>query len=113
MENRKQYLFFTAVAFVAGFLFFGVLVFVNHSQLDVVMSRGVSLLLCGFLGGWLIAGLLSGVLIFARLIKTQQVFVKVMSIVFFPITLAVIVQGGFFSFFPYWIYSMFKLTKKA
>lgn len=110
MNQRKQYLLYSSVAFGVGFVIYGLLALAGRDALDYPFNPFVGFLLYGFLGGLLIGGLLSGILLFARIIKMEEQVIKVLAIILFPITFCVIALGGIISFIPYWIFNLYKIS---
>ena len=112
MNKRKNYLLYTSIAFSIGSIIYGILGFIAHDFLDYPFNPTIGFLLYGFMGGLLIGGLLSGILLFTRIIKTQRQTLKILSIALFPITFFVIALGGIITFVPYWVYNLFQLRKE-
>lgn len=112
MAKRKNYLIITLVSFGVGFFLYGILAACNREYLEIPLNGFVTFLIYGFLGGLLIGGLISGIILFANIIKGQKRFIKILSRVLFPITFMVICQGGILTFIPYGIYNFVALKKR-
>lgn len=110
-EKRKEYFLLTLTSFLSGFLIFGILAVCGREYLKVPFNSLLTFLIYGLLGGLLFGGMISGILLFGRIIKRQKLFVKVIACVFFPLTLELICQGGILFFVPYGIYNYISMRK--
>ncbi|MGM0240925.1 hypothetical protein [Enterococcus sp. AZ103] len=114
-KERKDYLFYVSIAFLVGSFLYGCLAFFPFvdSSLDLPMkTKIINFILSTLLGGYLICSILSGILQFIRFIKKQSRLVKILSIVFFLITILIIIAVGFFSTLPYYIYNIWQVKKR-
>ncbi len=111
MLDRKEYLILTSVSFWFWFFTYGTLGAYNREYLKLPFNGYVAFLIYGFGGGLLIGGLISGIILFANIIKRQKLFIKILACVLFPLTLVLIFQGGIWSFIPYGIYNLVALKK--
>ena len=111
MVKRKNYLIITLVSFGVGFFLYGILAACVRKYTEIPYNGFVTFLIYGFGGGLLIGGVISGIILFANIIKGQKLFIKILACVLFPITMIVICQGGILTFIPYGIYNFVALKK--
>lgn len=113
MVKRKEYLILTLSSFGVGFLIFGILAACSKKYLEIPFNDFLAFLIYGLLGGLLIGGLISGIMLFTNIIKRQKLFIKILACVLFPITLMAISYGGILSFIPYGLYNFVVLNRTA
>ncbi|MDE6686147.1 MAG: hypothetical protein K2K17_02390 [Lachnospiraceae bacterium] len=111
MIKRMEYLILTSVSFCFYFFVYGTLGACNREYLELPFNGYVAFLIYGFGGGLLIGGIISGMILFANIIKRQKLFIKILACVLFPITLMLIFSGGIFSFIPYGIYNFIVMNR--
>lgn len=82
MINRKEYLILSSVSFGDGFFLYGILAAYSRESLKLPFNGFVAFLIYGILGGLLIGGIISGIILFANKIKGQKLFIKILACVF-------------------------------
>lgn len=108
--KRKEYFYTTLALFVVSFLIYGCLsIFLEATLFYNVWTR---FLFFGCVAGYGFSSLLSGIILFSRYIALKSLTFKTICCCFFPITAAIIVYTGVFSFIPYEIYNVCMLIKE-
>lgn len=106
-KKRIEYLAVTSSVFVSGFLlYFLVALLVPQQTAGARLAIGF---LAGLMAGVLLAGIVSGAILFARLMSKAPLWAKILCGVFFFITFIAIFYAGVFSFMPYAIYNLVKV----
>lgn len=112
VKKRKEYLILTVIVFIVGFFLYGMLTFYNRELLEIPFNGFVTFIIYGLGGGVLMGGLLSGILLFANIVREKKLYIKIILGVFFPITFVLICFGGIITFIPYGIYNCVKLLNE-
>lgn len=113
LKKRKEYVIFTIIFFSIGFSVFGGMTIVCRELLDIQWNAFCVTLVCGLVGGWLLGGLASGIILFSNFFRDQKLFIKIILCIFFPITFILICQIGILSFIPYEIYNFICIKRKT
>lgn len=110
VKSRKEYVFTTIGLFISSFIIYGVLgtffkkeIFNDNNFLQFIVF--------GSLGGYGFSSMLSGIILFSRYIAEKSTLFKTVCSFLFPITFAIIVYVGIFSFLPYEIYNAIILLR--
>lgn len=111
MLDRKEYLILTSVTFGVDFFLFGILAACSSEYIKFPFNGFVTFLIYGFMGGLLFSGVTSGFILFTNIIKRQKLFIKILACVLFPLTLALIFQGGILTLIPYGIYNLVVMNR--
>ena len=113
-EDRKNYLIYTSAAFSIGAIIYGVLSFLIISSFtELPILTKIFYLTGGSLaGGYLVCSILSGILLFKSFISNQSKKVKLFSIVFFPITIQIVIILGLFTTVPYFVHNVIQVRKR-
>ncbi|MGY0354349.1 hypothetical protein ACWY2R_07645 [Enterococcus avium] len=113
-KDRKNYLFYTSTAFLMGAVIYGVLFFLVVSSFnDLSMLAKIFYLIGGSLaGGYLVCSILSGILLFKSFISKQSKKVKFFSIIFFLITIQIVIILGFFTTLPYFVHNVIQVRNR-
>lgn len=106
-KNRVEYLVCTLSVVVTGFVIYGLIAsqqpLINESKLQ-------SFLLFGCLGGFGFSAIVSTIILSAGFFKKRELGFKVIAAVLWPVTFAVCVFAGIFSYVPYQIYNIVKIV---
>lgn len=113
-KDRKNYLFYTSTAFLIGAIIYGALFFlVVSSFTDLSVLTKIFYLIGGSLaGGYLVCSILSGILLFKSFISKQSKKVKFFSIIFFLITIQIVIILGFFTTLPYFVHNVIQVRNR-
>lgn len=111
LEKRKEYLIFTIIFWLIGFVIFGGIASANKELLDIPWNTILIMLVYGLGGGLLLGGLVSGIILFSSFFKRQKLLFKIILCIFFPITFMLICLVGIFSFIPYEIFNFICIKK--
>lgn len=109
-QKRKEHLIIIGVMYVVGAVLFGALAYCSQDELGLPSGYWI---FYAILGGWLIAGLITGIFMFSGWIKKRGIGVKVLLCVVFPFTFAGICYAGILGGIPYIIYNIVKCKKSA
>ena len=109
--NRKHYALLTSVMFGIGGAGYGLMAVIGRELLEIPYGPAACFAIYGAMGGVMTAGMLSGILLFVRFIKNRKTYVKVICVVFFPLTIIGIVYVGVLTYIPYTIYNTVLLRK--
>lgn len=113
LKKRKEYLTFTIILVSVGFVVFGGMAAVCRESLGIPWNVFLIILVYGLGGGWLLGGLVSGVILFSNYFKRKKLFVKILLCIFFPITFLLICQMGILSLIPYEIYNFILIKRET
>ncbi|MBQ4102649.1 MAG: hypothetical protein IJC85_07195 [Oscillospiraceae bacterium] len=106
-KNRIEYLVCTLSVVVTGFIIYGLIAsqqpLVNESKLQ-------SFLLFGCLGGFGFSAIVSTIILSVGFFKKRGFGFKIIASILWPITFAVCVYAGIFSYLPYQIYNIVKIV---
>ena len=105
-KNRIEYLFCTLSVVVTGFFVYGL---VGSIEPLINESKFQSFLLFGCLGGFGFSALVSTIILAVGFFKKRGFVFKIVASVLWPITFAVCVYVGMFSYIPYQIFNIIKL----
>ena len=107
-KARITYLATTLSVFATGFIIYGWL-----GSLEPLINNNkiISFLCFGALGGFGFSILLSTVILVARFFAKKELWFKIIAALLWPITFAVSVYVGVFSYIPYQIYNIVKIIK--
>lgn len=107
---REEYLFTTMALFISSLLIYGCLgtflqeeLFKNNNFLQFLLFGGIA--------GYGFSSILSGIILFSRYISKKSILFKIICCCLFPLTFAIVVYVGVFSFLPYEIYNVIILLK--
>ena len=106
-KNRIEYLICTLSVVVTGFIIYG---FVGSIEPLINESKLQSFLLFGCLGGFGFSALVSTIILAVGFFKKRGFVFKIVASVLWPITFAVCVYVGIFSYIPYQIFNIIKLV---
>ena len=106
-KNRIEYLFCTLSVVVTGFIIYGL---VGSIEPLINESKFQSFLLFGCLGGIGFSALVSTIILAVGFFKKRGFVFKIVASVLWPITFAVCVYVGIFSYIPYQIFNIRKLV---
>ena len=106
-KNRIEYLFCTLSVVVTGFFVYGL---VGSIEPLINESKFQSFLLFGCLGGFGFSALVSTIILAVGFFKKRGFVFKIVASVLWPITFAVCVYVGIFSYIPYQIFNIIKLV---
>ena len=106
-KNRIEYLFCTLSVVVTGFIIYGL---VGSIEPLINESKFQSFLLFGCLGGFGFSALVSTIILAVGFFKKRGFVFKIVASVLWPITFAVCVYVGIFSYIPYQIFNIIKLV---
>lgn len=109
-QKRKEHLIIIGVMYVVGAILYGVL---SYSSREVLGIKTWYCLIYAFLGGMLIAGLITGILLFIGWIKNRSIWIKVLLGIFFPFTIMGICYAGIVGVIPYVIYNIVQCRTSA
>ena len=110
--NRREYTIIISSAFIMGFIIYGIMATVTKEELNVPLPHFVFFLKSGLMGGLLIGGIISGILLFTSFLKKKSTGFKVLCVVFFPLTFACICYVGILGGIPYYIYNIKMQNKR-
>lgn len=110
-KRRKTYCILTSIFFFIGIFFFGMINVIFYNDLNIQMNRMISFVIYGLSGGVMLAGILSGWLLFSNYISTKGLACKVLCCVFFPIVFWGVTFMGIVSFVPYSICNLVEIKK--
>ena len=105
-KNRIEYLFCTLSVVVTGFVIYGL---VGSIEPLINENKLQSFLLFGCLGGFGFSAVVSTIILSVGFFKKRGLIFKIVASVLWPITLAVCVYVGIFSYIPYQIFNIVKL----
>ena len=106
-KNRIEYLFCTLSVVVTGFIIYGL---VGSIEPLINESKFQSFLLFGCLGGFGFSAWVSTIILAVGFFKKRGFVFKIVASVLWPITFAVCVYVGIFSYIPYQIFNIIKLV---
>ena len=106
-KNRIEYLFCTLSVVVTGFIIYG---FVGSIVPLINESKFHSFLFFGCLGGLGFSAVVSTIILAVGFFKKRGFVFKIVASVLWPITFAVCVYVGIFSYIPYQIFNIIKLV---
>ena len=106
-KNRIEYLFCTLSVVVTGFIIYGL---VGSIEPLINESKFQSFLLVGCLGGFGFSALVSTIILAVGFFKKRGFVFKIVASALWPITFAVCVYVGIFSYIPYQIFNIIKLV---
>ena len=106
-KNRIEYLFCTLSVVVTGFFVYGL---VGSIEPLINESKFQSFLLFGCVGGFGFSALVSTIILAVGFFKKRGFVFKIVASVLWPITFAVCVYVGIFSYIPYQIFNIIKLV---
>lgn len=107
--QRWTYAAVTFTMFLVGDLLYGSIVLLSPATIPFHRLLGTTF--AGLMGGYLLASILSGILLFTTFMRRLSLVWKIIATALFPITCIVIVYGGFFSCLPYGIYNFVRLME--
>ena len=106
-KNRIEYLVCTLSVVVTGFIIYGLIAsqqpLINDSKLQ-------SFFVFGCLGGFGFSAIVSTIILAVVFFKKRGLVFKVIASALWPITFAVCVNVGVFSYIPYQIYNIVKIV---
>ena len=106
-KNRIEYLVCTLSVFVTGFVIYG---FVGSIEPLINESKLQSFFLFGCLGGFGFSAVVSAIILSVGFFRKRGLVFKIVASVLWPITFAVCVYVGIFSYIPYQIFNIIKLV---
>ena len=106
-KNRIEYLFCTLSVVVTGFIIYGL---VGSMEPLINESKFQAFLFFGCLGGFGFSALVSTIILAVGFFKKRGFVFKIVASVLWPITFAVCVYVGIFSYIPYQIFNIIKLV---
>lgn len=107
-QKRKERLIMIAVLYCEGALIYGSLAFATRETTGI---GGGICLLYGILGGWLLAGLLTGIFMLIDFANKRSLGTRIGMCILFPLTLAITVYAGILGGIPYIIYQIVQYRK--
>lgn len=108
MQKRKERLIMIAVLYCEGALMYGSLAFATRETTGI---GGGIWLLYGIFGGWILAGLLTGIFMLIDFADKRSLATKIGMCILFPLTLAITVYAGILAGIPYIIYQIVQCSK--
>lgn len=120
LTERKRYNFIISILFASGFFLFGamslMLSFSPYSDgpfqtFPLAVRVILAFIIYGFMGGWLISGVVGGFWLGIRYIRRQSRTFIVLACVLFFITYIVIVYVGLFAAIPFAIYNFIVIRR--
>ena len=106
-KNRIEYLVCTLSVLVTGFVLYG---FVGSIEPLINESKLQSFFLFGCLGGFGFSAVVSAIILSVGFFRKRGLVFKIVASVLWPITFAVCVYVGIFSYIPYQIFNIIKLV---
>lgn len=96
------------VTFISGFFIFGIMAYkeIINGQFPIPLTTGKAFLLFGFLGGWLVFGLFTSIVLHITWLKGRKGVVQILSILLFPIAIMIALFAGIGGCFPCLIYNI-------
>lgn len=107
-KKRISFNNFCIVYYIIHYIWMFEYIFRRH----IVWSCMEGSLIFGCIAGYGFSSILSGILLFSRFIVGKGLIFKVICCCLFPLTIAIIVYVGVFSFLPYEIYNIYAIIKK-
>lgn len=115
-RQRINYLLWIVLGYAIGFIIYGAMglrLYQSLSMMDVELllwgNRALFALQIGFLGGWLIAGIINGVYLLLKVVGKVSAVGKIVIIVF---TIPFFLMAGVISLVPYCIYQIVMIVKE-
>ncbi|MGH1846817.1 hypothetical protein ABE869_08390 [Enterococcus gilvus] len=113
--EKKNYLLYVTVAFATGaFLYGGLTALALHEpSFEWSSAQRIGYFVAGiFVGGYLISSFLSGILLAIPKFRKLSKRMKILSIVFFMISLQIIFWVGIFVTLPYYIHCLMEVRRR-
>lgn len=107
-QDRIEYLIIWICIFVSSAFLYGILGYLAELNGDSQFPSSI----VGGLGGILITGLFSSVVIAINFFKKRKMAFKIISAILFPITMICVIYVGVFANVPYQIYNIVKIIKE-
>lgn len=108
-KDRIEYLIIWICIFVTSAFLYGILVYLAEMNGD---SQFASSIVVGGLGGILISGLFSSIILAIKFFKRRKMVFKIVSAILWPITMICVIYVGVFANIPYQIYNIVKIIKE-
>lgn len=109
-KDRIEYLIIWICIFVTSAFIYGILVYVP--EIDGGSQFPSSIAVVGCLGGILISGLFSSIILAIKFFKRRKMVFKIVSAILWPITMICVIYVGVFANIPYQIYNIVKIIKE-
>ncbi|MEO1772300.1 hypothetical protein [Candidatus Enterococcus ferrettii] len=112
--ERKRYIIYVSAAFITGAVLYGgigLFAFFTGGQ-QSFLQRMLLAIGGGLAGGYLISSILSGILLFSHYLEKKSVRFRVITIVFFMITIQVILIVGIFLNIPIYLINLLQVIRR-
>ena len=105
-QGRIEYLVCTLCVWVSGFVIYGLL---GSIQPIFNGSGWISFLVIGLGGGLFLGSIASAIILAAVFFRKQGISLKIIAALLWPLTMAVCMYVGIFTYLPYQIYNVIKI----